>query len=205
MIANSEISEEKEYKYLGLKMDAHLDMSSHIKQTVARLAFRLFMFRKIRYLLTTRTALLVYKVTILPQLEYASIVYNAGQETLLGKIQTLQNKCLKTALQLPNRTPTTEIHTLAKIETLNFRYKLALIKLACTRISDPKFLQPPSKRTRSGQAPLLSCPLRKKAASRRSTSYRTAHLWNSLPPRIRGLESLEAVTKATVEHWSNPP
>ena len=66
---------------------------------------KLHVLRKVRPMLTTFSAQQIYKVMILPLIEYGNILYGGSKKCLLTKLQTVQNKCLKLAHHLPLRTP----------------------------------------------------------------------------------------------------
>ena len=64
------------------------------------MAIKLTTFRKIRYLITTSTAFMIYKATILPLLDYNDIVYSLLNENLKKKLQSIQNRALRTVFIL---------------------------------------------------------------------------------------------------------
>ena len=63
---------------------------------------------------------------ILPVLEYGDLLYDGTNKKLLGKLQVLQNRCLRTCL-LPNQPlPTIRIHEICGIPNLIARRKMHL-------------------------------------------------------------------------------
>ena len=67
VIKNLELLQVETYNYL----DVNLNFQSQYRKTIAIVNAKLVHFRKIRCYLTKRAAILVYKCTILPVLEYA--------------------------------------------------------------------------------------------------------------------------------------
>ena len=63
------------YKYLGLYVDNRLTFHDHRTKLIQQLNLKLNYFAKIRKFLTTKTALTIYKATMLPLLDYADLVY----------------------------------------------------------------------------------------------------------------------------------
>ena len=78
VIKNLELLQVETYKYLGVLVDVNLNFQSQYRKTIANVNAKLVHFRKIRCYLTKRAAILVYKCTILPVLEYADFICDQG-------------------------------------------------------------------------------------------------------------------------------
>ena len=98
------------YKYVGIVLDPYLKMNVHAQKAAQTANYRISLFRKIRHLLTKTAAHLVYTATILPQIEFGSLIYNSANKIILKDIQTSQNSALKCILRLPPLTSTKLIH-----------------------------------------------------------------------------------------------
>ena len=61
------------YTYLGCNLGQHLNWESFLKDVIQRVNFKLFLFGKIRHLLTFTSAVLVYKQMVLPFFDYLDI------------------------------------------------------------------------------------------------------------------------------------
>ena len=62
------------YKYLGVTLDSEMcltDFLADIKRTVSN---RLYNLRKLRYYITEKSAVAIYKQTILPVFDYAGFM-----------------------------------------------------------------------------------------------------------------------------------
>ena len=79
-----------------------------------------------RKYITQDVALRIYKTMILPILEYGDILYDGTSNKLTGKLQTLQNRCLRTCLIPKQHIPTIRMHEICKIANLKPRRKMHL-------------------------------------------------------------------------------
>ena len=66
-------------------------------------------------------AIRIYKTMTLPVLEYGDILYDQTNRKLLDKLQTLQNRCLRTCLLPKEHIPTIRLHELCSICNLCMR------------------------------------------------------------------------------------
>ena len=78
VINNLELLQVETYRYLGVLIDVNLNFQSHHRKVVANVNAKLAHFGKIRYYLTKRAAILIYKCTTLPLLEYADFICDQG-------------------------------------------------------------------------------------------------------------------------------
>ena len=98
-INNTVLQRTQAYTYLGIKLDEQLSLETHANLVVKKVSQKVFQMTKIRPLLTKKAALLVYKNMILPILEYGDIFLHSASQKIRKKLQTLQNKALKCALE----------------------------------------------------------------------------------------------------------
>ena len=63
---------------------------------------------------------------ILPVLEYGDTLYDGANLKLTGKLQILQNRCLRTCLMPNQHIPTIRLHEVCNIAKLNMRRKMHL-------------------------------------------------------------------------------
>ena len=98
----------KEIKYLGITMDQKLTWKSHISNLIAKAEKSLNLLR-----LTTRrywgaditTSLLMYRATIRSIIDYGCIFYGAASDSLLKRVDILQNKALRICAGVMRSTP----------------------------------------------------------------------------------------------------
>ena len=78
------------YTYLGVAVDNNLNFESFLKSIIQKVNFKLYLFSKIRYLLTFNAAIMVYKQMVLPFFDYMDILIDAGPKKYIDKLQQLQ-------------------------------------------------------------------------------------------------------------------
>ena len=76
-------------KYLGLTLDNQLTYNQHISKIVGSVANKLKQFRRMRNFLSKKAALMVYKGTILPILEYGDVFLHAVSAENCKHLQVL--------------------------------------------------------------------------------------------------------------------
>ena len=106
ILINNEIIElTQTYKYLGLTLDSSLTFIKHLSNLINTLNYKIYLLNKIRPFLTRAASITLYKMMILPYLDYGDIVYSATNINQLNKLQRLQNYCLRicrlTGIELP--------------------------------------------------------------------------------------------------------
>ena len=109
-------------KYLGVVLDAKLNFAKHIaaarsKGLAACCSLYPIMGRRSR--LTAKNKLLLVKQVIRPIMSYAAPVWTLAARTHIISLQRIQSRAIKTALSMPRRSPTAEIHAIADISLLD--------------------------------------------------------------------------------------
>ena len=173
------------FKYLGITLDQNLTFESHVNALLKTVRHKLFLLRTVRPNLTTFAALQIYRIMILPLLEYGNTIYGTVPAKYLKKLQTAQNSGLRAVFGLPKLTPTEVLHTKANIDKLDKRRDRACIIQAYNRTRDPKHLDKRNLRTRRHDALSLIVPASRTTLSQNAFAYRGATAWNDLPPEVR--------------------
>lgn len=104
----------KHAKYLGINLDAKLKWTHHIDLTASKAYQRfgmLYPMLKKESGINLKTALIVYKATILPLMTYGSPVWASTCNTNLKKLQKMQNKVLKTVTRACQYTRIKQLHS----------------------------------------------------------------------------------------------
>lgn len=130
----------EEVRYLGVTIDSKLTFKSHtdrvIRQGNANIS-TLFCLLKKDSTLPTNLKLLIYKLYIRPVLTYAGTIFMNCAKTHLNRLQILQNKSLRMALNKQWGTRNADLHDEAKIPTiLEFIKKNADKFYEITKLSD---------------------------------------------------------------------
>ena len=111
------------YKYLGITLDSHLNYNKHVQKVISSVSGKLKQFQRMCSFLNVRAALAVYKSTILPLLEYGDVFMASTSLKNRKKLQVLQNRGLRCALNKGIESSSDELHSEAKLLKLKFRCK----------------------------------------------------------------------------------
>ena len=162
------------------------------------------MLGKLRYLVDTKLALLIYKQTILPYLDYVGFVLlscNIGDRRLL---QTLQNNALRLCLHyhLVDSVRVERLHTEAKIQSVEQRCIFQLLKLLFDYSKDPANLKVPVRPTRAGSKIVFEIPTRCSSTFLKSLLYKGSLIWDTLPNNSQRLFTTSQFVKAIKHRYS---
>ena len=97
-INNESLKQVPSYKYLGLTLDSTLNYNQHIQSVLRLVLHKLHLLSKLKRYINDNVARCIYKSMLLPYFDYADVIYNKANATLLDKLQRLQNKCLRVCL-----------------------------------------------------------------------------------------------------------
>ena len=94
-ISNNASGKVNVYKYLGVDLDENLTMNNMIDSTFNKANRKVYLLKKIRPYITREIANRIYKTCILPILHYADFLVDSGGVSFIGKLDTIQKRCLK--------------------------------------------------------------------------------------------------------------
>ena len=185
-----------EYEYLGIILDADFTLVKTVSKSISTASNRNHMLGKMRRSVTKGTAILVYKQTILPVLEYCGYLYNGLIDSQYKRLQYTQNRCLRTCLLVKMKYHVTDLHKDTGVDYLTIRYDMQLLllihKYMYANTHNPEELglrfqqiRPNARVTRQTGTGLLDYPLSIKTGYRRSPLYRGIDLWNRLNSSCR--------------------
>ena len=100
---------------------------------VIRTSHKAYCLSKIRKYLTVKASLNIYKTTIIPYFDYGDFVYEAANKSMTEKLQRIQNRCLKTCLNVNIRESTDLIHRQARVNLLEDRRSTHLLNMMFQR------------------------------------------------------------------------
>ena len=178
------------FKYLGFTLDSSLSFSSHITDVIKKVIHKRLLLSKIRPFLTEGVALSIYKMMILPYFDYCDIVYQGACVRELDKLQRLQNKCLKTCLNLHRLVDTDLVHSRAKCSQLTPRRETHLCTFRYGRQVKDHLMDQREISTRLHDANVFKVPFPNKETFKRSVLYAGAKMWNDLPTETRQIRDL---------------
>ena len=185
VINNLELLQVETYKYLGVLIDVNLNFQSQHRKVMANVNAKLAHFRKIRYYLTNRAAILIYKCTILPLLEYADFICDQGLIYINKSIQKLQNLGLSIAfnqhvIPYDQRDSSDFLHRQSGTFRLVHRRKLHLLQFAFLLKSNATLLDNRDIPTRRRVGILFMIPKSNHYKFPRNPYYKCMSEWNNL-------------------------
>ena len=172
------------YNYLGMTLDSQLNYKLHVKKIISNVSGKLKQFQKMRNFLETRAAVLVCKSMLLPLLEYGDIFLSATTAKNRKKLQVLQNKRLRCALNKGAYVDSNELHEEAKLYKLEFRQEQHLLNLMFDWAQNPKMLRARTAgavKTRSQNKKLLYSKKPRTEKFKACFAYQGPKKWNTLP------------------------
>ena len=195
-----------DYKYLGVKLDKHLNFSSNTNYIESKVISRISVLGKVRHILDSDTCLYLYKQLILPIIEYADYTYDGLTQYNAHTLQKLQNSAARRILQVPLLTPTAYTHQELHLDDLATRRKkhtcIELYKilngLSPARLKS-RFLYIHEVSTRDTRhSSWLDLYIKKPRLelTKRAFYFRAAYYWNSLPIQVRVAPTLDMFKSA---------
>ena len=175
------------YRYLGVSLDCQLSYNVHVNKLIGSVSAKLKQFRRMRSFLNTNAALKVYKNMLLPMLEYGDIFLSAASNINRSRLQVIQNKGLRCALNKGIETSIDELHVQANLLKLKYRREQHVINFMYDRAQDDTMLKSKSghsMRTRSSKKKLLKLKRPYTEKFRKSLAYRGPKQWNALPDTL---------------------
>ena len=103
-------------------LDSKLTFIQHVETIETKTVPKIKTLERISHFVDKETILYLYKSLVLSQIEYTDIVYDGLCNKRDARfLQRIQNKALKSILHLDSRTPTTVVHEIAELDTLEDR------------------------------------------------------------------------------------
>ena len=200
---NSPLHSVQSYKYLGVTLDSQLNYNLHVSRVIGSVTSRLRQFQRMRSFLNTKAALMVYKNMLLPVLEYGDIFTIAASAENRRRLQTLQNKGLRCALNKGLESSSEAIHAEAKLLKLKYRREQHLLNFMFDKAQVEANITKPSislVRTRSQSKKLLLLKRPRTEKFKKSVAYTGPSKWNLLPASMQHVNT-KGTFKALVAKW----
>ena len=196
-INNVPLQQVTNYKYLGVTMDSQLRYDKHLHKVTNMVSGKLIQFHRMRGFLSNKAAMLVYKNMLLPILEYGDILFTGVTLQHKKRLQVLQNKVLRCALNEDKDTSTVDLHKKAKLMKLKYRRQQHLLNFMFDVAKDKGNLKPQNSgmSTRSSKKALLKSKRPRTERFKKSLAYLGPKRWNALPANLH-----HAVSKASFKN-----
>ena len=182
------ISKTTSYKYLGTEIDSKLNCKAQYNNIIKKLSSKKITFGKIRYLLTTESAISLFKACIQPLFDYNDFFYVLLSQKYCKKLQLMQYRFLRTVFSGANYSRNVMLQKVG-LETLETRRKVHIAGLMYKRAWDPTYLDERQLPTRQFDKKVLKIPDVELTKSFKSPIYFGSTLWNALPRDIQDLDT----------------
>ena len=192
------------YKYLGMTLDTRLNYNLHVNRIISSVSSKLKQFQRMRNFLSIKAAIMVYKSTILPLLEYGDIFMYSTSLLNRKKLQTLQNKGLRCALNKGMETSSKDLHKEAKLLKLQFRREQHLLNFMYDWSADPRKLKTRSinsTTTRSHTKKILKLKKPYTEKYKKCLAYLGPKKWNNLDMVFHSTSTKQQF-KSIIKVWS---
>ena len=171
------------FVYLGVTIDKNLNFEKFINATIRKVNGRLVTLARIRKLLDAKTCLLIQ--TILPILDYVSVLVNSSTQRRISKLQPLQNRAVRIVKKLTGYISTTEMKKLHKdlnLKWLDDRRKMFMLKIMFKLSKDETNVERyrPEMLLRTGPKVKMKSAFTNKERVLRSPFYLCNRLWDKL-------------------------
>ena len=84
------------YEYLGFSIDNHLTMSVYIDKIIKKISYKLYTMKIMRRYISETTALLIYKVMIMPHFDYVDFVIDSATKEKTNRLERLHKRAVRT-------------------------------------------------------------------------------------------------------------
>ena len=188
-IGNEPLDNVQTFKYLGVILDRELKFNAHAQNIYKLATYKVNTLRKIRPYIDETTALTIYKMKILPYLDYGDIFYMSANAEHLEDIRKLQYRALRICLKANIRTARVELLTRANLPLLAFRRTVHLRNYMYKRSKIDTYLDKAEIQTRAHTAPLFKIPKSDTKTYDKSILVKGGTEWNSLSAEIRNKDT----------------
>ncbi len=121
---NKTVSVVNAFKYLGVMLDPQLTFDSHVSYLRCKVNVKMKMLCRIRQYVSQSLALQLYTTLILPDFDYADVIYDSVSQSNAKKLQVMQNQCLKVCTKSEPRASTVELHNRVRLPQLSVRRRV---------------------------------------------------------------------------------
>ena len=84
------------YEYLGFNMDRRLTMNPFIDKIIKKVSYRIYTLNIMRRYISEKTALLIYKVMIMPHFDYVDFVIDSATKVKTERLERLHKRAIRT-------------------------------------------------------------------------------------------------------------
>ena len=153
---------------------------SDVKKSVLQ---KLFNLRKLRYYVSEKGALSIYKQTILPLFEFSGLMLMACTKSDRQDLQVIQNDALRTCFNVKRRDKLSilNMHIKANLLSLEQRRTMQLLRLMYMHKSNPVNLLHLVRNTRAANRDQFYVEQYSNCKYKNSPFYKGVEIWKMLP------------------------
>jgi len=199
------IKREATSKYLGILIDETLSFKPHITELLTKLTKITNSFKIVKHYVPISNRKLLLEAYFMSRLQYGIEIYGSANNQLIHKLQIKQNRAIKTLYNLDFLTPSKKMHKDYNVLMVKDRYKLNISKFVFKQQNNqlPIILgdyfsnvkDSHNHKTRTNEnIKINKC---KTEIGKRATQIQGAHVWNSIPLKIRKAKTLKTFAKST--------
>ena len=179
---NIDVNIVKQYNYLGVILDSEMTLRPFINYIKKTVSHKIFTLAKIRRHLTEHAAVMVYKLTILPYIEYAGFLIVSCTMEDRRDLQICQNDALRICarVKMTDHVRIEDLHTRCKIVSLEQRRRCQLLLLMYKRRNEVSLLKVFPRNTRRSARKVFKTANFEGTLYKRSPYYVGAKLWDLL-------------------------
>ena len=117
------------YLYLGIDIDSGLTFKQYYANMIKKISYKLYLLRRIRYMLTVKAALDIVKTMFCSIIDYGNIVLSLCTDGDLNDVQTLQNHALRCCCNIkdPMDVHINDLHKNVNVHMINVRRKRQIL------------------------------------------------------------------------------
>ena len=198
---NQRLKEVTSAKYLGAHVDSALSWNDHLTKLCTKIYPILCFLNRLSHFLSHEMLLKIYKQTILPAIDYGSIIWIDCSKVMSDKLERLQNQALRSILKKDRKTCTQwlreKCHLLSLKNCRRF-LRFQLVFKIVKRHNCPEHLENyiatrASLRLRSRRDDsLLNIPTARSTMGQKTFQYSAAKDWNRLPKELRDITNFKS-------------
>ena len=171
-----------QYNYLGIILDNQMSLQPLVKNIKKRINIKMFALRKLRKYLDCKSAILVYKQTILPIFDYAGFLLISLNDGEKHDLQVIQNDALRYCknVQIIDKVSIAKIHDSIGLLSLEQRRQKQLLNLMFIQSIKGKSRLVTNINTRSQTKYVFNVPAKMGSKYQKSPYFLGTRLWNNL-------------------------
>ena len=172
----------KQYNYLGVILDAEMNMRSFFNHVKKLVHGKLFIFRKIRPFLTEFSSVMLYKHMILPFIEYAGFMLLSCTLEDRRELQRCQNDALRlcTLSRIADRIKIEDLHVKCNIISLEQCRRIQLLMIMYKKSKDLDLHKKFARNTRVSDRIVFKTDQFEGTLYKRSPYFIGSKMWDSL-------------------------